>query len=103
MKLYVDGVKVESGEFAGDDPLEPIRPGGIFVVGQDQDELDGGYNKVQSWSGLIAQHNLWNFSMEEYDIENLAECRSDAFGNVVKYIFLVDRVCKLLYKKARSI
>ena len=35
-KLYVDGVKVESGAFTGDDPLEPIRPGGIFVVGQDQ-------------------------------------------------------------------
>ena len=35
-KLYVDGIKVESGAFAGDDPLEPIRPGGIFVVGQDQ-------------------------------------------------------------------
>ena len=35
-KLFVDGVKVESGSFAGDNPLEPIRPGGIFVVGQDQ-------------------------------------------------------------------
>ena len=35
-KLYVDGVKVESGAFAGDNSVEPIRPGGIFVVGQDQ-------------------------------------------------------------------
>ena len=47
--------------------------------------MDGAYNKLQSWSGLITQHNLWNFSIEEYDIENLAECRSDAFGNVVKW------------------
>ena len=69
-KLYVDGVKVDSGAFAGDDPLEPIRPGGIFVVGQDQvsiisnamiknlhmkDALDGEYNKKQSWSGLVTQ------------------------------------------------
>ena len=50
-----------------------------------QDELDGGYNKKQSWSGLITQHNLWDFALEEYDIENLAECRSDAFGNIVKW------------------
>ena len=35
-KLYVDGVKVESGAFAGDNSVEPIRPGGVFVVGQDQ-------------------------------------------------------------------
>ena len=76
---------MDSGAFAGDNPLEPVRPGGVFVVGQDQDALDGDYNKLQSWSGLITQHNLWNFSIEEYDIENFAECRSDAFGNVVKY------------------
>ena len=35
-KLYIDGVKVESGAFAGDNSVEPVRPGGIFVVGQDQ-------------------------------------------------------------------
>ena len=49
-----------------------------------QDELDGGYNKKQSWSGLITQHNLWDFSIEDFDVENFAECRSDAFGNIVR-------------------
>ena len=49
-----------------------------------QDELDGGYNKKQSWSGLVTQHNLWDFSIEDFDIENFAECRSDAFGNIVR-------------------
>ena len=57
----------------------------IFSVVLYQDALDGEYNKKQSWSGLVTQHNLWDFSIEEYDIENLAECRSDAFGNIVKY------------------
>ena len=57
----------------------------IFSVWLYQDALDGEYNKKQSWSGLVTQHNLWDFSIEEYDIENLAECRSDAFGNIVKY------------------
>ena len=33
-KLYVDGVKVDSGSFSGDNALEPIRGGGVFVVGQ---------------------------------------------------------------------
>ena len=35
-KLFVDGVKVDSGSFTGDNALEPIRGGGVFVVGQDQ-------------------------------------------------------------------
>ena len=47
-KLYVDGVKVESGAFAGDNSVEPIRPGGIFVVGQDQVRGLG-----SEWSGLL--------------------------------------------------
>ena len=50
-----------------------------------QDALDGEYNKKQSWSGLVTQHNLWDFSIEEYDIENLAECRSDAWGNAMAW------------------
>jgi len=84
-KLYIDGEKVESGSFAGDNQPEPVRPGGVFVVGQDQDELRGGYNSKQSWSGAITQVNVWDFAMEEYDVQNLAECRSDAFGNVIRW------------------
>ena len=100
-KLYVDGEKVDSGSFAGENQVQPIRPGGIFVVGQDQvltnlmcffskkitfkDELDSGYNKRQSWAGAITQYNLWDFAIEHYDIENMAECRSDIFGNIVRW------------------
>ena len=35
----------------------------------------------QSFSGLISQFNIWNASLEDFHIENMAECRSDAFGN----------------------
>ena len=83
--MYVDGEKTESGSFAGDNEVQGIRPGGIFVVGQDQDELDGGYNLKQSWSGLITQYNLWDFAIEDYDIANMAECRADVFGNIVRW------------------
>ena len=33
-KLYVDGEKVESGSWAGNRQLEPIRPGGVLVLGK---------------------------------------------------------------------
>ena len=45
-----------------------------------KDELDSGYNKRQSWAGAITQYNLWDFAIEDYDIEKMAECRSDVFG-----------------------
>ena len=53
-----------------------------------QDEIRGGYNPKQSWSGAITQFNVWDFPMEEYDVENFAECRSDAFGNVFRVSIL---------------
>ena len=56
----------------------------------------------QSFSGLISQFNIWNYALQDYEIETLAgknseilknfnfnffvfilECRSDAWGNVV--------------------
>ena len=27
---------------------------------------------------------MWDFSIEKWDIENIAKCRSDAFGNVIR-------------------
>ena len=33
---------------------------------------------------LIFEVNVWDFSIEKWDIENIAKCRSDAFGNVIR-------------------
>ena len=32
----------------------------------------------------IFEVNVWDFSIEKWDIENIAKCRSDAFGNVIR-------------------
>ena len=62
-----------------------FRAGGLLYLGQDQDSLGGGFNLRQSWGGEITQFNLWSWALEEYYIENMAECRSDLFGDVLKW------------------
>ena len=62
-----------------------IRAGGAIYVGQDQDSVGGGFSKKQSWSGEITQLNVWDFALEEYSVENAAECRSDILGNIVRW------------------
>jgi len=84
-KVFVDGVKTESGSWAGDNPMQPVRKGGLNYLGQDQDSLGGDFNPRQSWSGLISQFNIWNGALEDYFIENAAECRSDLLGNVMTW------------------
>ena len=59
-----------------------FRAGGLNYLGQDQDSLGGAFNIRQSWSGQISQFNVWNWALEDYFIENAAECRSDLLGNV---------------------
>ena len=62
-----------------------MNPGGLLVIGQDQDTVGGGFDRRQSFSGMISQFNIWNSSLEDFHIENLAECRSDAFGNSIAW------------------
>ena len=57
----------------------------MTYLGQDQDSLGGGFNPRQSWSGEITQFNVWDFPLEEWMVENAAECRSDILGNVIKW------------------
>ena len=47
--------------------------------------MGGDFNPRQSWSGLISQFNVWNWALEDYFIENAAECRSDLLGNIIKW------------------
>ena len=46
-------------------------------MGQKQGSLGGDFNARQSWSGKLSQFNVWNWPLEDYFIENAAECRSD--------------------------
>jgi len=85
-KVFVDGEKVESGSWSGENQLEPVRKGGLTYLGQDQDSLGGDFNARQSWSGMISQFNVWNWALEDYFIENAAECRSDLLGNVMDWV-----------------
>ena len=47
--------------------------------------MGGGFHHKQSWSGEITQFNVWDFALEDYYVENAAECRSDLLGSVIKW------------------
>ena len=41
-------------------------------------------DRRQSFSGYITQFNIWDFALEDFQIENMATCRSDNWGNIVQ-------------------
>lgn len=84
-KVFIDGEKVESGSWSGEKTVDLVRSKGVNYLGQDQDNFGGGFSSKQSWSGLISQFNWWDFALEDFFIENAAECRSDLLGNVQEW------------------
>ena len=78
-----------------------------FRQGEDQTAIFKILNfRRQSFSGLITQFNVWNASLEDFHVENMAECRSDAWGNAVAWkeslYTLGEEGSRVSYKTALS-
>ena len=56
-----------------------------FVIGQEQDVVGGGYTVSQTYSGEIAELNIWDYVLEQDMIKNVAECNNRVSGNIVSW------------------
>ncbi|KAJ7352852.1 hypothetical protein OS493_033394 [Desmophyllum pertusum] len=81
---YKDGVKVKSSA----EPFqqgEIVTGGGIFILGQEQDELGGGFNTEESFVGDASQMNVFDYVLSDNDIYNLAYSCDHVKGNVAAW------------------
>ncbi|XP_023209828.1 C-reactive protein 1.4-like [Centruroides sculpturatus] len=61
-----------------------IFGGGVFVVGQDQDDLDGKYEADQAWIGDIADVNMWDEVLTERQMIQAGKCEGKRKkGNII--------------------
>ena len=81
---YKDGVKVRSSSTPFQSG-EVIRGGGILVIGQEQDDLGGGFNTEENFIGDLSQLNLWDNVLSENYIYNLAFTPEGDSGNVAAW------------------
>ena len=63
---YKDGVVVNSG--TGVNTGGTISSGGTTVIGQDQDNVGGGFNADQSFVGDVTEVNVWSTVLSGSDI-----------------------------------
>ena len=56
-----------------------------FILGQEPDTLRGSFNPKQAFRGKIANLNLWNRILSDQEIIDLATCKSNLQGNVIKW------------------
>ncbi|XP_050992120.1 neuronal pentraxin-1 [Labeo rohita] len=82
-EAYLDGVKRGSGENLS--PWHPIKPGGVFILGQEQDTLGGRFDATQSFVGEMSDLQLWSRMLSSTEIYNQASCSSHLTGDVITW------------------
>ncbi|XP_061675947.1 neuronal pentraxin-1 isoform X2 [Syngnathoides biaculeatus] len=66
-------------------PWHPIRAGGVFILGQEQDTLGGRFDATQSFVGELADVQMWSSVLSEAEIQGLASCGSHLAGDVISW------------------
>ncbi|XP_034731385.1 neuronal pentraxin-1 isoform X2 [Etheostoma cragini] len=82
-EAYQDGVQKGSGINLS--PWHPIKPGGVFILGQEQDTLGGRFDATQSFVGDMSDLHMWSHVLTASDIYSLASCGSHLRGDVIAW------------------
>ncbi|KAI1895993.1 hypothetical protein AGOR_G00090230 [Albula goreensis] len=83
-EAYQDGERLGSGENLA--PWHPIKPGGVIILGQEQDTVGGRFDATQAFVGELSHFNMWDRVLRPVDIMNMANCSSYMPGNVIPWI-----------------
>ena len=81
---YQDGVKLTSSST----PFQQgqvINGGGVLILGQEQDEIGGGFNTEENFIGDVSQMNIFDYVLSANDIYNLVYSSNSNKGNVVAW------------------
>ena len=60
----------------GDLDFRSLDTGGEFIIGQEQDIINGAFDKNQAFSGNVTQIEMWKTNLTHSDIKLLANCES---------------------------
>ncbi|XP_056107539.1 neuronal pentraxin-2a isoform X1 [Rhinichthys klamathensis goyatoka] len=83
-EAYQDGERLGTGENLA--PWHPIKPGGVIILGQEQDIVGGRFDATQAFVGELSHFNMWDRVLRPIDISAMANCSAYMPGNVVPWV-----------------
>ncbi|NXX15774.1 NPTX2 protein, partial [Podargus strigoides] len=83
-EAFQDGEKLGTGENLA--PWHPIKPGGVLILGQEQDTVGGRFDATQAFVGELSQFNIWDRVLKAEDIMNIANCSTNMPGNIIPWV-----------------
>ena len=75
-EVFVDGARIDYG--TGLATGEAIRDGGTFVLGHEQDSVDGGYNNDNEFKGTLFDVRVWDVQQSAEEINQNQYVQFDA-------------------------
>ncbi|KAG7215417.1 hypothetical protein INR49_006517 [Caranx melampygus] len=82
-EAYQDGVKKGSGQNLS--AWHSIKPGGIFILGQEQDTMGGRFDVTQSFMGELSDLQVWSRVLTPNEIHSQATCAGHLIGDVLSW------------------
>ncbi|XP_019711476.1 neuronal pentraxin-2-like [Hippocampus comes] len=83
-EAYQDGEKQGAGDNLA--AWHPIKPGGVIILGQEQDVVGGRFDAGQAFVGELSQVNIWDRVLKPAEIQSMANCTSYLPGNVIPWL-----------------
>ena len=56
-----------------------------LIFGQEQDEIGGGFQKGEAYIGHLSEFNIWNFTLSDKQVLDMASCTAILKGNVLAW------------------
>uniref|UniRef100_A0A668AD87 Si:dkey-14o18.2 n=1 Tax=Myripristis murdjan TaxID=586833 RepID=A0A668AD87_9TELE len=102
-EAYQDGVKKGSGQNLS--AWHPIKPGGTFILGQEQDTMGGRFDATQSFMGDISDLQFWSRVLTANEIYSQASCGGHLTGDVMSWSedTVELHVCGLAFKHIATV
>ncbi len=82
-KFYRDGQERHRSE--GLKTGYTIQPNGTLILTQEQDSFGGGFNKDQSFQGMLTNVNMWDYVLPPEKIRDMSQSCLAGKGNVYKW------------------
>jgi len=84
IKIFLQGLLVLEDPFKT--ILDPATDGkGIMILGQEQDTFGGGFDPRESFSGQIAQFNMFTRELGASEIKSMFTCNGDPKGDLIEW------------------
>ena len=86
-KLYYNGQLVKEdteGNFTDFESGNSVSRSS-FLIGQEPDIFEGGYDPTQLFNGEVSEVNMWNKTLKDDEVKGLADCSVVLRGNIIAW------------------